>query len=82
MTVIASEMYRVGALEKMGHEGLEPPPESTGKPTNSQTSGAEFGALGAQRALDDSDLAALVEAWPTLSRAIKTAMLAIIRAYE
>jgi len=43
-------------------------------------SGAESGALGAREAPVDPDLAAVVDAWPTLPAAIKAGILAMVRA--
>jgi hypothetical protein len=43
-------------------------------------SGAECGALGAQNAHLDPDLAAVVEAWPNLPEAIKAGILAMVMA--
>jgi hypothetical protein len=43
-------------------------------------SGAECGALGAQNAPLDPDLAAVVDAWPALPAAIKAGILAMVQA--
>jgi hypothetical protein len=64
----------------MGDEGLEPRTKSTGKNANSQSSGAECGALGARGAEFEPILAGVVEAWPKLPEAIKAGILALIRA--
>jgi hypothetical protein len=58
--------------------GIELSHESTGKTANSETGGAESGALGAQETLNDPDLAAVVDAWPTLPQPIKAGILAMI----
>jgi hypothetical protein len=42
--------------------------------------GAESSALGAQNGLFDHELAAVVDAWPTLPEPIKAGILAMIRA--
>ena len=42
-------------------------------------SGAESGALGAQNAPFDPDLATVVEAWPGLPAAIKADILAMVQ---
>ena len=47
---------------------------------NSKESGAEYGALGAEKAQFDPDLAAVVDAWPMLPAAIKVGILATIQA--
>jgi len=61
---------------------------STGKNANSQTGGAESGAVGAQNAdsavdgavAADPDLGRLIEAWPTLPEAIRRGILAMVEA--
>ncbi len=67
----------------MGKRGLEHTPET---PTISQipdSSGAESGALGAQLPPTppaDAALARLVEAWPTLPKAVRAGISAMIDA--
>lgn len=46
----------------------------------SDQSGAECGALGAREAPLDPELAAVVDAWPVLSAAMKAAILAMVKA--
>lgn len=62
--------------------GIEPAPKSSGNSGGRDQSGAECGALGAREAPADPDLAAVVDAWPTLPAAIKSAILAMIGAAE
>ena len=68
----------------MAGTGFELPPENTGITRASVPSGAESGALGAERALaeapSDPDLARLIEAWPALPEAIKAGILAMVAA--
>ena len=72
--------------------GIELPTHSTGKSHYANQSGAESGALGAQSNANpvnathcepkpiDSDLAAIIAAWPTLPEAMKAGILAMVRA--
>ena len=62
--------------------GIEPAPKSSGNQGVGNQSGAECGALNAQRAEFPPDLAAVVDAWPTLPAAIRTAILAMLDAAE
>jgi hypothetical protein len=64
----------------MGDTGLEQGADSTGKRTVDDQGGAESGAVGAPGFSADSDVAALVAAWPTLSESVKASVLAIIKA--
>ena len=63
--------------------GIELGANSSGKTTNQVTGGAECGAVGAPKGLQeapiDSDLAAVIEAWPALPNAIKADILSTIR---
>ena len=58
--------------------GFERTQENTGETTVSVEGGAESGALDAENLVTDPDLAAVIAAWPTLSEANRTAILAII----
>jgi hypothetical protein len=60
--------------------GIEPAPKSSGNSGGRDQSGAECGALAAPEASLDPDLAAVVDAWPTLPAAIKAGILAMIGA--
>lgn len=60
--------------------GIEPMAKSSENRGVGDQSGAECGALGAREASIDPELAAVVDAWPGLPRAIKAAILAMIRA--
>jgi hypothetical protein len=64
----------------MGGTGLERGAELPGKMTGSAEGGAVSGALGASHAPQDSDLLAVIEAWPGLSAAGKAEIMAIVRA--
>jgi hypothetical protein len=61
-------------------QGLERVAKTTGKTGIPDSGGAECGALGAQNAPSDPDLAAVVDAWPTLPEAVRTAILAMVKA--
>jgi hypothetical protein len=60
--------------------GLESSHEITGNSSGVPRSGAESGAVRSQNGLIDADLAVVVDAWPTLPEAIKTGILAMVRA--
>jgi hypothetical protein len=60
--------------------GFEHPAKSSGNDGGGGQSGAECGALGAQNAPLDPDLAAVVDAWPKLPGAIKAGILAMVTA--
>lgn len=60
--------------------GVEQQADSTGKSTVRNQSGAESGALGAQNAPADPDLARVVAAWPRLPEPMRRAILALIDA--
>ena len=79
---IAASDRRARHAKAMGHEGVEPPPENTDKTGVLNQSGAESGALDAQKAELSPELAAVVEAWPKLPPAIRAGILAMIRAAE
>lgn len=55
------------ARHQAGVDGNRTTPENTGVIGRSPQSGAECGVLGAREAPIDLDLAALLDAWPTLS---------------
>ncbi len=63
------------ACGKVEAAGIEPPPQTAGHIAIAVESGTESGA---QEALNDSDLAVVVEAWPTLPEPIKAGILAMI----
>lgn len=60
--------------------GIQPPQETPGKTALPAPGGAESGARGAREARPSPDLAAVVDAWPTLSAAINSRILAMVRA--
>ncbi len=62
--------------------GLELSHETTGNSIGSPQSGAESGAHDAQSGTFDPDLAAFVDAWPTLPEPLKAGILALVRAAE
>jgi hypothetical protein len=63
----------------MAEMGLEYPPRIPGNTRSFRQGGAESGAVRLEGILDP-DLAALVEAWPTLPDALKSAILTMLRA--
>ncbi len=69
---------------KVAGTGIELPPENAEKTPVGAESGAQSGAVGAREAVlavpVDPNLAAVVDAWPTLPEAIKVGILAMIRA--
>lgn len=54
--------------------------DSPGNTHVPQPGGAESGALGAREAPSDPELAAVVDAWPTLAEPIRAGILAMVRA--
>ena len=68
----------------MGLEGLEPVNVTKRKGNElrdvEDVSGAESGAVGAEKALIDADLAAVIDAWPNLPEAIRAGIVAMVRA--
>ncbi|MCC7086404.1 MAG: hypothetical protein IT427_15495 [Pirellulales bacterium] len=58
--------------------GIELGPQSSGNNGVGNQSGAKSGALGAQKAPLDPDLAAVVDAWPDLPAEVKEAVMGII----
>jgi len=62
-----------------GFEHLAPNPSKTVIP---DSDGAKCGALGAQLALNDPDLAELIRCWADLSEAVRACVLALVRAAE
>ena len=64
----------------MAGTGLELTPDSSGNSSAATQSGAECGALGALSGPFDPDLAAIVEAWPSLPEALRAGILAMVRA--
>ncbi len=65
-------------LPTVEDNGLESPPENTGKSGDSAISGAESGALGAREVPLDPKLVAVVNALPTLPESSKAGILAIV----
>jgi hypothetical protein len=59
--------------------GFERPSKNTGNSTVDPQGGAESGALGVRGRPIDPELAAVVDAWPTLPAATRSAILAMIR---
>ena len=64
----------------MAGAGIEHPPQNGANSSAAGQSGAECGALAAPKATLDPQLAAVVEAWPTLPEPIKAGILAMVRA--
>ena len=61
-------------------DGAEHGQKSSGNQGVGNQSGAESGALGAENAPIDPELAAVVDAWPALPEAIKAGILAMVTA--
>jgi hypothetical protein len=64
----------------VGGTGLEHDEKSSGKTRVVSTGGAESGAVGARQAPADSDLLAVIAAWPKLPAKVKAGILAMMRA--
>ena len=60
--------------------GLGPPSDSPRKTVKTGRGGAESGAHDALRAIPDPDLAALIDAWPTLPDPVRAGIAAMIEA--
>ncbi len=60
--------------------GVELSHDSSGNSTIANQSGAESGALDAQNRLCDADLAEVVQTWPSLPKALRAGILAMVRA--
>jgi len=71
---------RAAGLDSSGEDRNRTPAENAGETGDRDESGAECGAVGARVAEIDPDLAAVVDAWPGLSDAIKAGILAMVRA--
>ena len=67
-------------LQPVGDTGSELPLVFSGNTTQTNQSNAESDALGAREALNDPDLLALIEAWPTLPEATRLRILDLIGA--
>ena len=63
-----------------GEDRIRTPAENAGKTGVSDQSGAECGALGAQNAPIDSDLAMVVKRWAGLPEAVRADILAMVTA--
>ena len=61
----------------MEDRGLERTPNSPQKTANSETGGAEAGAVDAQNRLNDPSLASLIDAWPTLPQTVRDEIVAL-----
>jgi hypothetical protein len=71
---------KIGTAPEADGEGFELPqktPENQGFPDES---GAESGALDAKNEPEDPELGTIIDAWPTLPDALRTGILAMIRA--
>ena len=58
--------------------GLEPPQQSSGKTSFSQSGGAESGAVGARMAPFSRELGKVIKAWPTLSEKVRARIVAMV----
>ena len=63
--------------KKMPPEGLEHPAKTSGKIGDSESGGAESGAVGAELAVSDPELAKLVTLWSGLTPAIRRSLVAL-----
>ena len=66
----------------MPPQGLEQSENSPRRVQVSDTAGAKFGAVDRENAPITPDLETVIEAWPTLPPAIRTAILAIVEAAQ
>jgi hypothetical protein len=64
----------------MAGTGFELSQQSTGNSGSADQNGAESGALDAPNGPCDPDLAEVAQAWPTLPTALRTGILAMVRA--
>jgi len=66
--------------EKSTPRGVEQVDDSTGKTKISQAGGAESGALYAELALNDPELAELIRSWADLPDTVRAGVLMMVRA--
>jgi hypothetical protein len=66
-------------LNKIVREGFEVASNSSGKMRSSEQSGAKSGALSVPNCQFDSNLAAVIEAWPKLPKSVQAAIVAIVQ---
>jgi hypothetical protein len=64
----------------VGGTGLEHPSKSSGFRGFLPEGGAKSGAVGVRIAISDPDLAAVVEAWPTLPEAVRRQVVGLVKA--
>lgn len=69
-------------LPKVAGTGFERPAKNTANAAVDGRGGAESGALGARERPIDPELAAVIDAWPALPEATRSAILAMIRAVD
>ena len=65
---------------KIGDTGLEHLAKTTGKTSDSESGGAESGAVADEIGPIDPELQRIIEAWPRLSEAVKSAILTLLDA--
>lgn len=68
-----------GLRPEAPRHGLEEGVNSSGNVAVSETGGAESGAVGAQNRVADAELARIIDAWPTLSAEVKTAIVQLVK---
>ena len=66
----------------MATTGFELPHRNAGKTAIPDQTGTKCGALGAHSVPIDTDLQAVIEAWPDLPKSTKADMIAMVRAVE
>ena len=73
-------------FRKVGHTGLEPESVSSSKTSHLQNvsdgRAAESGANGDEKPPHDPDLALIIERWEHLPEAVKTGIMAMVKATE
>ena len=67
-------------MKKVAEPGLEQGAKPSGKAGVLERGGAESGAVDAQNAQIDAELARVIDAWPTLPEDVKASILAILDA--
>lgn len=73
-------MHAEGHVTEMGDTGREHPSNPSEKSNISETGGAESGALDGEIDRLDTDLAAVIKAWPTLPASVRSSIMALVGA--
>ena len=83
---VGAGAFNCQEMAELGDTGLEPrtvnPCSDSTLRESADRSAAESGAVDVQSSDPDPDLAAVVEAWPTLPKAVKAGVMAIVRACD